>query len=161
MSRTIIFLLVCFVSSANWGCKGSKAGESSASYDVPEDFELIYSRGGCKGTCPVYTLYVAADGTVNYLGEAFVEMEGKYEKKITQEAVMALVTSVKEAAYFEMKGKYDDPNLMDVPSSKLECRMNGKKHVVVNRVGAPDHLIKLEEQIGEIVGKEGYSKVKE
>ena len=142
------------------GCKGTKAGESTGSqYQIPEDFQLILSRGGCRGQCPIYTLYVNADGEVKYQGEAFVELKGKYEKQISEEKVRSLVQAFRDAKYFEMKDRYDDQQVMDLPSVTLECTMNGQSHKVVDRFESPEELKNLHKQIDEIVGQDGFKEV--
>lgn len=161
MLRSIPFQYLFLVWFAFWGCKGTQTSGTSGKQDIPEDFELTFSRTGCKGTCPVFTMYVDAKGEVYYQGEAFVEMEGKYRKSISQDDMRKLVEAVKEAGFFDMNNRYDDPNLMDVPSATIECKMNGNKHKVVDRVEGPEKLKRLEEQIEQIIGKEGFNKLKE
>lgn len=158
----LIFLVFLICAAVAWeGCKGSKAGEGSAAkVEVPEDFQVIFSRGGCRGQCPIYTLFVDAQGNVKYQGEAFVDHVGKFEKKISQAKVKELVQAFKDASYFEMSPTYDDPQVMDAPRMVVECRMDGQSHKVIDRFDAPEALKTLEKKIDEIVGNEGYTEVK-
>lgn len=161
MNRLILIVFIVFASLTFESCKGTKAGETSTStVEIPEDFQVIFSRGGCRGRCPVYTLFVNAEGTVNYQGEGFVDNIGKFEKKIPQAKVQELMKAFEDAKYFEMADSYDEPQVMDAPRMVVECRMNGKSHKVIDRFNAPEELKTLENRIDEIVGKEGYTEVK-
>ena len=46
--------------------------------DRSEITAIRLSRGACFGTCPIYEVTVAADGTANWNGERFVERVGRY-----------------------------------------------------------------------------------
>ena len=68
---------------------------------------ITLERGGCFGTCPIYTLRVDGGGEVTYNGRCFVAARGNRRRKIDPAAVKKLVRRAEELGYFDMQEHYD------------------------------------------------------
>ena len=151
-----IVIIISFIGSS---CKSSGSAAESEPRKIPEDFSLMMKRTGCHGECPIYEVAVSADGTVLFQGEAFVEMKGRYTKTVDVETLGALISELKKADFWSLNEKYDNPQIMDLPSCTITCNMDGKSHTVLNRFDAPEKLDNLQTKIDEIIGKDGFQKV--
>jgi hypothetical protein len=65
------------------GCAGTRP-------DVPSDFSLIFSRGGCFGACPAYTVELFSDGKVIYNGNFNVRLKGEDSSSVLEVIVSQL-----------------------------------------------------------------------
>jgi hypothetical protein len=63
---------------------------------------VTLARGACYGSCPVYSLTIAGDGSVTYNGEAFVRVMGPASGNVPVEGVQALVDQMLRANYFNL-----------------------------------------------------------
>ena len=81
------------------------AGSSAAAPAAP--FSMVtFERTPCFGTCPVYRLSVAGDGTVRFTGTNNVDSVGTYTTLISRASVASLGRAFDDARYFELDAKY-------------------------------------------------------
>lgn len=73
---------------------------------IPPDAELVFSRGGCYGRCPVYSVVIHADGTVDYRGEVFVQTCGSATDKIPVADLRALLTELEDLGFLHLRASY-------------------------------------------------------
>ena len=158
ISMTKYFLILfCMLGLA---CKSTNQTTENPPITIPDDFSFSLERTGCHGQCPIFSMTVMGNGDVFYQGEAFVPNVGKYTKNIGPETVKAIIEEVEKVNYWRLNEMYNDPQIMDLPSCITSCTMNEKSHKVVNRFNAPDKLIQFEKKIEELVGQDGYVKMK-
>lgn len=125
---------------------------------------VTIKRGGCEGTCPIYSAQIFEDGTVIYDGQHFVEIEGKRQYKISKGKVEKLIIEFQQVDYFSMKNKYKidkfGNSVTCQPTVTTSIQLNGRRKQVANYFGAPDKLNRLQERIDKIarldkfIGKE-------
>jgi len=96
---------------------------------VPSDFLVSFERGPCFGTCPVYFLTVAADGTVAYNGLNFVLTKGDQESALSTEQVAELYQAVLAADFFGLEDRYEVA-ATDLPSIITTVTMDGQAKTV-------------------------------
>jgi hypothetical protein len=134
--------------------QGEATATTSEASLVPEelsDLVIHMERTICFGTCPVYSVTIYGDGTVEYLGERFVAVEGEQTAQISEEQVRELVQAFYDADFFNMQDRYED-NVTDLPSTTTTITLNGETKSVYNYFGAPEELEALEDKIDEISG---------
>lgn len=128
---------------------------------VSADSRITMQRLPCFGTCPVYTVDVAADGTVTFTGDRFVEVTGTSTGMIEPAAVAALVQSLVADGFFEMEDRYTDDAKVcglyhtDAPRVKLTLRTEGRLKMVEHDYGcsdAPDRLREMQERVDSVAG---------
>ncbi|MEO1449998.1 MAG: DUF6438 domain-containing protein [Bacteroidota bacterium] len=139
-------------------CKSSKETTNAANStgEIPADFALTLERSGCMGTCPAYMIHVQADGKVFYDGYSHAPLKGKHTKQISEARVKALIKALNDARFWEMKAKYDNPNITDLPSTTLKATLDGKSHSVLDRFESPDEVKNLSILVDEIIGLDGF-----
>jgi hypothetical protein len=96
---------------------------------VPSDFVVSFDRGPCFGTCPVYTLTVSANGTVDYNGAYFVLAQGNQTASLTPSEVRKLHQAVLDADFFSMDDRYE-VGATDLPSILTTVSMSGQSKSV-------------------------------
>jgi len=137
------------------GCKSEKGATVRG---VPADFSLYMKRTACMGRCPVYELYVDAQGQVKYQGYLNVEKEGRFEKELSPATLRKLVKAVEDAGYFEMDKVYDQ-GIADLPGVEMKVSMRGQKQQIMAKSGTPKALTSLHDQVDELIGEDGYTEV--
>ncbi|MEQ8908078.1 MAG: DUF6438 domain-containing protein [Vicingaceae bacterium] len=107
---------------------------------LPDSLYARIQRTACFGRCPIYTLSVYQSGYVEYLGEKWVEKEGRYATKVDQAVLDKLMKMAKEIQFFDLKHQYDSKYVTDLPSTITSLKEKGDFHIVVSRYEAPEKL---------------------
>lgn len=159
--RTYLLLFLSFLAIVSLSaCKTTKNAQKGAKKaKVPTDFSFSMERVPCRGTCPGFILSIDNQGNVQYEGTRSVKNIGKFTKKLSEEQMKSLVTTINEGKYWDFANKYDDENIADPPSCTMNCTMNGKSKQIFDRFLAPKELRELETAIEAIIGEDNYTKV--
>lgn len=72
-------------------------------------------RGACFGACPRYTVTIYTDGTVEYNGERFVDVEGEQTSTIDSAVVEQMIAGFEAAGYFDWNDEYTEMRVSDLP----------------------------------------------
>lgn len=145
----IIFLIISL-----FACRALQKPEGATG--IPGDFSLLIRKTGCLGNCPVYTIHLNADGLVKYEGEAFVELIGSYEKRISLQQVKIIYDHLETSGFWQFDEVFDNPEIADLPQIVTICTARGKTHAVVNRFNAPEEVIRLQTTLDNLIGDSGY-----
>jgi hypothetical protein len=142
-------LAVAVVSSS---CGLADGGDRNIDGSVDSDTRITLERGGCYGSCPIYSLSIAGDGTVSYFGEMYVNVKGPASKQVPVSDVQALVDQMLDAEYFELSVPDDCPAGVstDAASATTSLTLDGETHTVDHYYGnrcAPAGLRALEDAI--------------
>jgi hypothetical protein len=71
-------LLVALLGFGLAGCAPTLAAGGPASKAVPSDLDRVtYAISSCRGTCPAYTVTIAADGNAFFVGERNTKVPGQ------------------------------------------------------------------------------------
>jgi len=138
-------------------CQGTYPGA------IPADFQITLERGPCFGACPVYSLTVSADGTVQYEGLNFVTVEGNQEASLAADEVEKLFQAVVSADFFALDDSYA-VLATDLPSITTTVTVQGRtKSVYHYGLGcgtdldtAPPQLCALEALLASIPASQGW-----
>ena len=112
-------------------------------------------RTACYGRCPIYTVKVLRDGTVQWEGERFVKVTGKATAKLSAAKLAELADAFAKAGYFALKDKYTRYDITDHPSANTSYDDGSHHKAIAHYHGdrsAPAALDQLEARIDEIVG---------
>ena len=110
------------------------------SNNLPDSLVARIQRTACFGRCPIYTLSVYESGYVDYNGEKWVEKEGIYEAKVSQEVLGQLLDFAENINYFELDNEYDNKQVTDLPATITSIRNEEGIKTIVNRYGGPKKL---------------------
>ena len=158
MARWLPFLIAV----AFFSCKTRKAptmGKQPVS--VYPGFLLSLERTPCYGTCPIYKYTVDSTGKADYLGIRFVEMEGRYVKKLSREQMEKLKAALDKADVYAFADAYDNSGISDLPSSILTYTTAERTKKIVCRMDCPAAFRNLFKELEQIVGQDGFTKVPE
>ncbi|HEY2747996.1 MAG TPA: DUF6438 domain-containing protein [Polyangia bacterium] len=116
---------------------------------------LSLERTACYGRCPIYTVTVLRDGTVQWEGKRFVKVTGKATAKLPAATLTALADAFRGAGFFALADKYDSYDVTDHPSAITSYADGYQKKTIHHYHGdrsAPEKLSQLEARIDELVG---------
>ncbi len=121
---------------------------------------------GCIDCCPVYSIKITGDGTVEYEGTSAVPVKGKQVYSIQIDQVKELVAEFYKADFFSLKDKYTTKDNGDGTVSMIDhtapvttsITIKGRTKSVYDFYGAPEKLEELEKKIYEISGVGLYVK---
>ncbi|MDR6673858.1 DUF6438 domain-containing protein [Xanthomonas sp. 1678] len=138
LSSTIFTLIAAFSLLA--ACSKTTAQPPTYQNSAPVTQEEVTSvtmhRSACYGTCPVYTVTIKADGTVEFNGDQHVLIPGKSKSFVAKSDYDYLVSSIDRLQFSTWKGQYiykedgcksvwtDNPTVDITVTGK-----KGKKHV--------------------------------
>ena len=83
--------------------------------DIPRDLNgvtLEYSKSGCYGRCPAFTLRIQKD-IATWEGHAYVKAKGKKHRKISSEKLAAFIRSWVDGKLYAMRDEYCNPRCPD------------------------------------------------
>jgi len=115
-------------------------------------------RTPCYGRCPIYSASFYKSGYVIYRGQRFVEKEGIYASRITQEQLLSITKMARMVNYLNFEKEYDTA-VTDFPTTYTFINMNGTKKEVKNRVGGPDELKNFETYLDKILDSTNWTKI--
>lgn len=141
---------------------------------IPSDTLITLERTGCYGSCPSYTLTIAADGTLVFHATAYwarnsaggyLKHSGIIHSSISQEKLRQLIAEFEKADYFSLRDSYEDegcPSVAtDSSSAYTSIQINGRRKAISHYHGCiykdeqwttyPRQLTELEQRIDEIV----------
>jgi len=151
------FILFFAVLASTISCKNQKntGAENSASTNAhtdtvvvivekpaePKDSLVIaFDKTPCFGRCPVYKVKVYASGFAIYEGINFAEKMGLYSTQLKLSQIENIYQSAVEIGYFDLKNEYNDPLVMDLPSTISRINYKGNDHRVMARNNVPEKL---------------------
>lgn len=136
----ILVLLVVFV--LGMGVVNAQETDSNVA--------ITLERTACFGTCPVYTIAILEDGTVQYNGGDFVQVTGEQTSQIDPALVAQMVEAFADAGYFEWDEAYDTQDVSDLSTVITSVTRDGETHRISRYLGdssAPLALAFLERWI--------------
>jgi Domain of unknown function (DUF6438) len=146
------------------GCaprNGSGAADERSERASPDGPVITLERTACFGRCPVYSVAVSTDGTVQYEGKAHVAHVGHASTRVEPSQIRALLSEIDQAGYFSLPERYtaSEPACgryaSDSPSVTTSVKLHGATKRVVHDYGcsnAPGALTVLERRIDDVLG---------
>ncbi len=146
LAHALIGFLGVFALSA---CTTGAAPSTSA----PASITL--TRTVCFGFCPAYTVTIAGDGQVTYVGRNFVNVIGEQHARISQEAVEALMQRFDAIGFDGLREEYRAA-VTDLPTYTLVLERNGSRKTVVDygglSAGMPQGVRDLQNEVDRVAG---------
>jgi hypothetical protein len=149
MKRTV---QVAFGLSALFFSFYSLAPLSEAQHSVApqNDFSITLERGGCLGSCPDYKVTILGDGSVQYVGRAYVRADGIRRKTVPVPAVQKLVQRLRDEHLFDWEEKKQV--CLDFPEVDIAVTLNGHQKRVLEGCNLPGKVLALADEIDKISG---------
>lgn len=84
--------------------------------DAPEAYSITLERTACRGNCPVYSMTIHGDGTIEYEGFLNVPVKGKRIGSISKDSINSLLNAIEKVNVNELQAKYVKQGVTDMPS---------------------------------------------
>lgn len=133
------------------GCKTKPPGQLNEvqHFDANSEVPIIrLTKGGCFGTCPVYTLDIYPDGRAVFTPKKFTRSE---EVQSASWPIKPLIDAFDEAEFMGLDTLYYEP-IADLPTYTLSYRA----HKITWNAGAPDNLRYLVTKLDQYCEDEGW-----
>ena len=119
--------------------------------ETPDVESITLERQPCFGFCPVYTVTLREDGTVEYDGQQNVEVTGPQTATIDPGAVQTLGDEMIEAGYLDWEDAYTNQEVTDQAYAITTVTLaDGTTKRIDHYYGdfsAPEELTELETRI--------------
>ena len=131
---------------------------------VAHESYVLMQRIACFGECPIYTIRVSADGSVEFKGVQFVAAKGKRKSRIPKAEAAVLFRRLTEVGFFNLQESYVHKadgcgdTWTDLPSAVITVELDGRKKTVTHYHGCRngrvtsdlERLTELESQIDRV-----------
>jgi len=114
------------------------------------DFSITVERIGCLGRCPDYTVSILSDGSVRYIGRAYVRVEGIRRKKIRTSYVEKLREKLVNEEFFNWEE--NTKVCVDLPEVKISATMGKQRKQVIEGCNLPGKVLRLADEVDKISG---------
>jgi len=117
--------------------------------------QATLSRSACFGFCPVYTLTVFRDGTVEYNGEEWVKTRGKATWQLAPDVTAKIDDLFTRNGFTKLADAYTDYDMTDAPTARVSyAPAGGPEKNIEHYLGdsdAPPALEAVEEGLDKLV----------
>ena len=131
MNRWLPFLLCA--SSYLVGCEDEGS----------DDISITYLQGGCRGSCPSFSITVNKDQSFRYVGVRNVLIVDTVLGRLTNQQFFGLIEAFKQSGYFDLNDEYVAVGVTDMASAVTSIRLGTKFKSVRHYFGdrtAPNEL---------------------
>ena len=150
-----------------YGCKTTKETQEVVEEKValddnvtPDDIVFSLKKGGCYGSCPVYTLRIYNNQYTEFIGKQNTDKLGVFAKMIRKSEYDALVKKFDEAEFFAFDEVYES-NIADLPLSTISYTKGELKKTIVGKMERPEVIHKLQFELENIAeNKYGWEKLR-
>lgn len=107
-------------------------------------------KGGCFGTCPIYTLRIYNSGKAEYEGIRHGDMIGVHTAMLDKTTMATLKTAFANSDFFSLQESYES-RIPDLPITKLMFNNGTKTHNTEGKETLPQRAKDLAKMMSEIV----------
>jgi len=110
---------------------------------------LSLQKTDCPGFCPVYELRLFSDGRALYRGTKDVAMIGKFESRLSNEQLTAIIGRAEESGFFNLARQYPTygKTIRELPKTITSINQLTKAHSVTNSFDGPKQLRSFENYV--------------
>lgn len=128
--------------------KPEPIGEKNGGVKSKGDTLFFYlERTPCFGSCKSYRINVYRSGYATFEGRANVEKIGMHKGFVGKDSLDKLLKAAERYKFLEMKDRYDNPNVTDLPSTIIRMVAQGKDKQVVGRHGTPEAFTQFANEV--------------
>jgi formylglycine-generating enzyme required for sulfatase activity len=109
----------------------------------------LMKQDGCMGTCPRYRVAVHRDGTIDYFGQAYVDVSGARTSTISRESTKSLMQLFDDVDFLSLQDHY--PQIAtDGPTFSVAFSCDGHQKTVAHGYPAPTAALFVEQRLDEL-----------
>jgi hypothetical protein len=128
---------------------------SKNSYDYTAETSIEIVKTACFGSCPVYNFVVKGDGTSEYNGKRFVDLEGTHTRTFSADTTNMIFSRLIEADLWQYKNEYTD-EVTDLPTTYLTFKHEGKQKKMKLYFGVPEDLKAISKELEALAFTDGW-----
>lgn len=121
--------------------------------------EVTLERTACFGSCPAYTVSIAPDGAVTFVGQNHTRVVGEQHGQADRAAVATLHRRIVTAGFFNLRDEYR-ADVSDLPDYIVTVRRGDLTKRVLDYAGTaagmPQTVREIEEEIDRVAGTERW-----
>jgi len=91
----------------------------------PEMLTIKMTRERCRGACPVYAITIHGNGSVEYVGEQFVQDRGPHMESLSKDQLQTLLQKFDDADFFALEDRAFALGL-DTPRVRVSISIDGR-----------------------------------
>ncbi len=115
-------------------------------------------KTGCFGSCPVYNMYVFADGDAFLYAKNFVDDPGMFTRKLTESEYKKLCKAFKNSHFSKLEDSYGS-NVADLPSIYITMHYSKGSKTILAKDGVPQSLITISSIFEKFRTSGGWKKI--
>ncbi len=108
-----------------------------------DDISITYLQGGCRGSCPYFSIAVNGDRSFQYIGFRNVLIVDTVLGRVTNQQFLDLIEIFQQSNYFDLNDEYVAIGITDMASAvtsiRLGPRFKSVRHYFGDRT-APNEL---------------------
>lgn len=146
--RIVVILVLVLILA--YGCKTAK--EASSQDDkalaldnkvTPDDIVFTLKKGGCYGSCPVYTMRIYNNMYTEFIGKSHTNKIGTHAKMLTKSEYEDLTNKFDSADFFSFDEVYES-EIADLPSATITYQKGQLRKSVSGKMERPEAVHKLQ-----------------
>ena len=130
--------------------ESKKEIDKEAEINDSDSLFFSYEKTPCFGRCPSFKLKIYNSGYSTYDGTNFVDYIGFYKTNFDQTFLDRISLTLDSAGFYDMYDQYDNSNVMDLPSTIIEAKINGVNKKVIGRYNLPQEFKELRKNLDNI-----------
>jgi len=106
------------------------------------DSIVVYSRGACFGTCPVFTVDIFENGYADYSGRNNTDKQGLWRRKLSKAEMNRVKNAISKSDYLSLQNEYKSM-VADLPKSVFTFITKDTTKTISAKEQMPDELKNL------------------
>jgi len=119
---------------------------------------IVYSKGPCFGSCPIFTLTIYNTGLAKFKGRRFTKMDGVYQKQLNKKEYTDLIKLFRKNRFWRFDNNYD-MQLVDLSTVTLSFADKGKTKTVKGKAGFPEKFKILTAALDSLINSGGWEMI--
>jgi hypothetical protein len=137
--KTLLFLTLLLAMAPAGNCRNAPwPAKAGLEKDFNEKLTIYFGRGGCPFKCPVFTITIRPDRSVEYEGIENTRVLGKRTYTLSTEAHDAILNAVKRARVEQLAGQYKSVPGRDSGTLILRVSWGGKTKEIIHFLPSPE-----------------------
>jgi hypothetical protein len=149
--KTLLLVTLLFALAPVGNCRNPLwSAKHGPELDADKKITIYYGRGGCPFNCPVYSMTIRPDRSVEYEGQESTRVLGKHTYTISVGAYQTIINAVERAQVERLADEYKPVPGRDSGTVIMRFSWGKRTKQIIHFLPSPDltqELLELEEAI--------------
>jgi len=119
---------------------------------------LTFSKSGCYGRCPVYSIDIFDKGVAQYTGRSYTDKEGLWQKTLTKGQMSLVLVGIRTADFPNLDVEYKSM-IPDLPRTTFEYFGGEEPKTVTGKETLPEQIKELKDLMEDLGQMQGWIKL--